>query len=290
MARSTSRSRAIPVATGQAKVGCFVGDHTRTGLGSMLNTGTAIGVMCNVLPAGLLLPKHIPSFCSPCLYGRGSPPASPSTSFSPPPRPSWAAGAGSFADAERQLYLDLFDQTRLERERAFARVHDRRGDSWPVNDGSKISFQRSAFSDQPGRIAGKRVARPPSPSGPRTADRYSVHRVRRGIVAERLHHASWRSSQRQKPKQAVKKVLEIWLIEFLVDSGVEGDPLLADDPAGGGGVGVVDLQVDLGQLVLGVPLVAEADLAVPLGFRGTALHACRPGGSIARGRRPRRRA
>ena len=24
-----------PVATGQAKVGCFLGDHTRTGLGSM---------------------------------------------------------------------------------------------------------------------------------------------------------------------------------------------------------------------------------------------------------------
>ncbi len=34
-----------PVGTGQAKVGCFIGDHTRTGLGSMLNTGTAIGVM-----------------------------------------------------------------------------------------------------------------------------------------------------------------------------------------------------------------------------------------------------
>src|SRR5438309_1085762 len=61
-----------PVATGQAKVGCFVGDHTRTGLGSMLNTGTAIGVMCNVLPAGLLLPKHIPSFTS-VMYGRVAP-------------------------------------------------------------------------------------------------------------------------------------------------------------------------------------------------------------------------
>ena len=58
-----------PVATGQAKVGCFLGDHTRTGLGSQLNTGTAIGVMCNVLPAGLLLPKHVPSFAAVC-YGR----------------------------------------------------------------------------------------------------------------------------------------------------------------------------------------------------------------------------
>ena len=61
-----------PVATGQAKVGCFIGDHTRTGLGSMLNTGTAIGVMCNVLPAGPLLPKHVPSFAA-VLYGRVAP-------------------------------------------------------------------------------------------------------------------------------------------------------------------------------------------------------------------------
>ena len=35
----------------------------------MINTGTAIGVMCNVLPAGLLLPKHVPSFTA-VLYGR----------------------------------------------------------------------------------------------------------------------------------------------------------------------------------------------------------------------------
>src|SRR5207244_11477993 len=61
-----------PVATGQAKVGCFLGDHTRTGLGSMLNTGTSIGVMCNVLPAGPLLPKHVPSFTA-VLYGRVAP-------------------------------------------------------------------------------------------------------------------------------------------------------------------------------------------------------------------------
>ena len=68
------------VATGQTKVGCFIGDHTRTGLGSMLNTGTAIGVMCNVLPAGPLLPKHVPSFTA-VLYGR-VPPASRSISCS----------------------------------------------------------------------------------------------------------------------------------------------------------------------------------------------------------------
>jgi hypothetical protein len=38
----------------------------------------------------------------------------------------------TFTETEEQLYLALYDQTRLERERAFQRAHDRRGDSWPV--------------------------------------------------------------------------------------------------------------------------------------------------------------
>jgi UDP-N-acetylglucosamine diphosphorylase/glucosamine-1-phosphate N-acetyltransferase len=52
------------VTTGQNKVGCFIGDHTKTGLGTLLNTGTHVGTCCNLLPSGSLLPKYIPSFCS----------------------------------------------------------------------------------------------------------------------------------------------------------------------------------------------------------------------------------
>lgn len=50
------------VETGSTKVGCFIGDHTKTALGSLFNTGSAIGVMSMVLPAGELLPKFLPSF------------------------------------------------------------------------------------------------------------------------------------------------------------------------------------------------------------------------------------
>ncbi|WP_435017780.1 putative sugar nucleotidyl transferase [Tundrisphaera sp. TA3] len=119
-----------PIATGQAKVGCFVGDHTRTGMGSMLNTGTSIGVMCNVLPAGLLLPKHIPSFTS-VLYGQVAPGFDLSQLFTTAETVMGRRGK-AFSDEERQLYLDLHQQTRLERERAFQRAKDRRGDQWPV--------------------------------------------------------------------------------------------------------------------------------------------------------------
>jgi UDP-N-acetylglucosamine diphosphorylase/glucosamine-1-phosphate N-acetyltransferase len=54
--------RGQPVDSGELKVGCFIGDHTKTAIGSLFNTGTSVGVMSLILPDGELLPKHIPSF------------------------------------------------------------------------------------------------------------------------------------------------------------------------------------------------------------------------------------
>ncbi|MEO2036886.1 MAG: putative sugar nucleotidyl transferase [Planctomycetaceae bacterium] len=50
--------------TGMNKVGTFFGDHSKTAIDSMFNTGSSIGVMSMVLPAGGLLPRHVPSFSS----------------------------------------------------------------------------------------------------------------------------------------------------------------------------------------------------------------------------------
>lgn len=122
--------RGDPVATGQAKVGCFLGDHTRTGLGSMLNTGTSAGVMCNILPAGPLLPKHVPSFAA-VLYGRVAP-GFPLDQLFATARIVMGRRGKEFTAVEEQLYVSLYEQTRLERERAFQRSHDRRGDTWPL--------------------------------------------------------------------------------------------------------------------------------------------------------------
>ena len=49
------------VRTGQTKVGCFLGDHTKTAIGVLLNTGTSAGPFCNLLPGGLL-PRRLPAF------------------------------------------------------------------------------------------------------------------------------------------------------------------------------------------------------------------------------------
>ena len=52
------------VKTGQSKVGCFIGDHVKTGLGTLINTGSHLGAFSNVLPAGRLAPKYIPPFAT----------------------------------------------------------------------------------------------------------------------------------------------------------------------------------------------------------------------------------
>ncbi len=48
--------------SGSTKVGCFIGDHAKTAVCSLFNTGTSIGVMTMLLPGGELLPKFVPSF------------------------------------------------------------------------------------------------------------------------------------------------------------------------------------------------------------------------------------
>lgn len=49
--------------SGQTKVGSFIGDHSKMGMGSFLNTGSVVGVGSNVVAAGGVAPKYIPSFC-----------------------------------------------------------------------------------------------------------------------------------------------------------------------------------------------------------------------------------
>jgi hypothetical protein len=43
------------------KVGCFMGDHVKTGIGTMVNTGTVIGAGSNVF-GGLMPPAVVPPF------------------------------------------------------------------------------------------------------------------------------------------------------------------------------------------------------------------------------------
>ncbi|MCK4626963.1 MAG: hypothetical protein KAV00_16745, partial [Phycisphaerae bacterium] len=51
-----------PIDTGSTKVGSLIGDHTKTAIGTLLNTGSYVGAMALIMPTGKPLPKFIPSF------------------------------------------------------------------------------------------------------------------------------------------------------------------------------------------------------------------------------------
>ena len=48
--------------TGSTKVGAFIGDHTKTSIGTYFNTGSIVGIMCNLVGGSGIMPKTIPSF------------------------------------------------------------------------------------------------------------------------------------------------------------------------------------------------------------------------------------
>jgi UDP-N-acetylglucosamine diphosphorylase/glucosamine-1-phosphate N-acetyltransferase len=103
------------VNSGLTKVGCFLGDHTKTGLGTLLNTGTNAGIFCNLLPGGLL-PRYIPSFASwwkEVLTDRADLAALLRTAGEVMRRRHV-----DFTEAHAVLYRTLFEQSAAERRRA----------------------------------------------------------------------------------------------------------------------------------------------------------------------------
>ena len=48
--------------TGSTKVGSLIGDHTKTSIGTLMNTGSVVGAMALIMATGEPLPKFIPSF------------------------------------------------------------------------------------------------------------------------------------------------------------------------------------------------------------------------------------
>jgi UDP-N-acetylglucosamine diphosphorylase/glucosamine-1-phosphate N-acetyltransferase len=108
-----------PIESGQMKVGCFIGDHTKTAIGSCLNTGTSVGVMCQILPAGELLPKHIPSFTR--LWHGELVDGFPLDRSLATARAAMNRRGVELSDAEERLLRHVYHETAAERRRAFDR-------------------------------------------------------------------------------------------------------------------------------------------------------------------------
>lgn len=108
------------VQTNSNKVGCFIGDHTKTALCSLFNTGSSIGVMSMILPGGELVPKFIPSFTR-IWHGRLEElPDGPESSLQ---TASYAMGRRNqqLTPAMVELLKHVYEETQPDRELALAR-------------------------------------------------------------------------------------------------------------------------------------------------------------------------
>ncbi|MGE5193131.1 MAG: putative sugar nucleotidyl transferase, partial [Deltaproteobacteria bacterium] len=109
--------------TGLVKVGCFIGDHTKTGLGSLFNTGSSIGVMCMILPGGELLPKYIPSFTA--VWHGELADAMPLERSLAAARTAMVRRNCELTNAQERLLRAVYESTQSERDEAIARFRER---------------------------------------------------------------------------------------------------------------------------------------------------------------------
>lgn len=79
--------------TGRQFCGLIVGDYTKAGISTMFNTGTVVGVSCNVFGGGFQ-PKHIPSF-------------------------SWGGAANGFAPYRLEKAVQVIRETMARRGKFF---------------------------------------------------------------------------------------------------------------------------------------------------------------------------
>jgi UDP-N-acetylglucosamine diphosphorylase/glucosamine-1-phosphate N-acetyltransferase len=106
------------------KAGCFIGDHTKTGLGSLFNTGSSIGVMCMILPGGELLPKHVPSFTA--VWHGELADAIPLERSLAAARIAMQRRGHELTAAQERLLRLVYQATQSERDEAIVRFQERR--------------------------------------------------------------------------------------------------------------------------------------------------------------------
>lgn len=106
------------------KAGCYIGDHTKTGLASLFNTGSSIGVMCMILPGGELLPRHVPSFAA-VWHGRLAE-AIPLERSLAAARIAMGRRNHELTDAQERLLRLVHAATQAEREAAIALDREKR--------------------------------------------------------------------------------------------------------------------------------------------------------------------
>jgi hypothetical protein len=94
--------------------------------------------MCDLFPAGFLLPNHVPSF-SAALHGQVTAGLTLEQLIETA-RIMTLRHGGEFTEAKKEFYRQLFDRTRLERERAFQRADHGRSSPRLVSPACQAGF------------------------------------------------------------------------------------------------------------------------------------------------------
>jgi UDP-N-acetylglucosamine diphosphorylase/glucosamine-1-phosphate N-acetyltransferase len=118
------RTRGWAVDSGRLKVGAFLGDHAKTSVGALLNTGTTVGPFGQLLACGGLMPRCVPAFCR---YGHGR------LQERSDLREMFATAAvvmgrrgRAWAEAHADFFLSLYERTADDRRQALREAEQKR--------------------------------------------------------------------------------------------------------------------------------------------------------------------
>jgi UDP-N-acetylglucosamine diphosphorylase/glucosamine-1-phosphate N-acetyltransferase len=103
------------VETGLLKVGSFVGDHTKTSISCLFNTGSVAGPFGMLVASGGLLPRNLPAFCL-ASEGRVRERTDLGAMFATAAAMMARRGV-AWAAEHADFYLDLYERTSGERTR-----------------------------------------------------------------------------------------------------------------------------------------------------------------------------
>lgn len=103
--------------TGLLKVGAFIGDHTKTSIHSLFNTGSVCGPFGMMITAGSMLPRSLPAFCQ---VSRGQITGRTDLwQMFATARTMMSRRQVTWTDAHADFFLGLYERTADERREAF---------------------------------------------------------------------------------------------------------------------------------------------------------------------------
>jgi UDP-N-acetylglucosamine diphosphorylase/glucosamine-1-phosphate N-acetyltransferase len=112
------------VETGLLKVGSFVGDHTKTSISTLFNTGSVAGPFGQLVTAGSLLPRSLPAFCQ-FRQGRVLERTDLAEMFATAERMMARRGV-AWTSAHADFFLELYERTSGERRQLVRDTEQRR--------------------------------------------------------------------------------------------------------------------------------------------------------------------